>query len=271
MKTTVIIACYNGEQFLHKLIYLLSHEPCKVIAVDDNSFDKTWQILSQYEFVQKSRNWVNNGFARVNNLGSRLMASEKSHYLLFLNQDTEPKPGFIRAMEERMEAVSECAIVGAKLIFPVSSIRHIILNEQVHILRRVGGRLDSAGIDLNPQFFPYEVGRNNHPDIPVFNVAKRWPAVTGACMMIKREVFEELGGFDENYINGWEDTDLCLRAWELGHEIWYTPEAVVYHYHSTSDARFAREDANIDYWVKRWFTEERIEKLVKEHREKWEE
>lgn len=53
--TTVVIACYNSEEFLHKLLYLLSHEPCKVVAIDDNSCDKTWQILSQYEFVRKMR------------------------------------------------------------------------------------------------------------------------------------------------------------------------------------------------------------------------
>jgi len=87
VKTTVIIACYNGERFLHKLIYFLSHEPCKVVAVDDNSFDKTWQILSQYDFVKRLRNNTNNGFAQVNNQGGFLADTE---YLLFLNQDTDP-------------------------------------------------------------------------------------------------------------------------------------------------------------------------------------
>lgn|GEM_PF-2474033 len=267
-KTTVVLACYNGEDFLHKLLFLLSHEPCEVVAVDDNSRDGTWQILDQYDFVRKLRNNQNKGFAVVNNLGGFLADTK---YILFLNQDTEPEPRFIKAMEERMEATPECAVVGAKLIFPVSSIRHIVLGERPHVLTRIAGRLDSAGIDLNQQFLPYEVGRNNHPDIPVFNVAKMWPAVTGACMLIKRKAFGELGGFYEDFINGWEDTDLCLRAWELGYQVWYTPEAVVMHYHSTSDARFVNEDANIDLWVKRWFTEERIERLVGKYRKEWEE
>jgi len=160
VNTTVIIACYNGEQFLHKLIYLLSHEPCKVIAVDDNSYDKTWQILNQYEFVRKLRNNQDKGFAEVNNLGASLAGTK---YVLFLNQDMEPVPGFIKAMEERMEATPECAIVGAKLVFPVSSIRHVVIGERPHVLTRVAGRLDHAGIDLNSKFLPYEVGRNNHP------------------------------------------------------------------------------------------------------------
>jgi len=117
-----------------------------------------------------------------------------------------------------MEATPECAIVGAKLIFPVSSLRHIVLNERPHTLIRVGGRLDSAGIDLNSQFLPYEVGRNNHPDIPVFNVAKMWPAVTGACLMIKREVFEEL---KQPYFLEWspimpEDTH------HFGEDLWFS-------------------------------------------------
>ena len=73
--TTVAIACYNGEQFLHKLIYLSSHEPCKVIAVDDNSIDRAWQILGQYEFVRKLRNNENKGFAEVNNLGASLAST----------------------------------------------------------------------------------------------------------------------------------------------------------------------------------------------------
>lgn len=197
VNTTVIIACYNGEQFLHKLIYLLSHEPCKVIAVDDNSYDKTWQILGQYDFVRKLRNNENKGFAKVNNLGAS-MADTK--YLLFLNQDTEPASGFIEAMEERIKASLETAIVGAKLTFPVSSIRHIVVGERPVVLARVAGRLDSAGIDLNSKFLPHEVGRNNHPTMPAFNIAKPYPAVTGACMLVKTDVFRELGGSERRVL-----------------------------------------------------------------------
>jgi len=117
-----------------------------------------------------------------------------TEYLLFLNQDTEPASGFIRVMEKRMKATPETAIVGAKLIFPVSSIRHIVVGERPVVLTRVAGRLDSAAIDLNSKFLPYEVGRSNHPTMPAFNIAKPYPAATGACMLVKPDVFRELGG-----------------------------------------------------------------------------
>lgn len=266
-KTTVVIACYNGEPWLHKLLYILSHEGCQVIAIDNNSTDDTSQILRlYYPFAQAVRNESNEGFARANNRGAAL-ADEP--YILFLNQDTEPRQGFIKAMEKRMKRRKKTAIVGAKLIFPVSNVDHLIYRDEVVHLKRIKGRLDHAGIDLNRDLLPFEVGRNELPSLAQFNEARPYPAVTGACLMVKREVFQELGGFYPGFLNGWEDSDLCLRAWEAGYQVWYEPEAVVDHYHSTSDIRFAKEDENVDLWVQRWHADGRLEALAEKHKKEW--
>jgi len=70
-------------------------------------------------------------------------------------------------------------------------------------------------------------------------------------------------------VNGWEDTDLCLRVWEVGYEVWYQPGAVVLHYHSTSEARFDRENENVDLWIERWHTDGRLEALAEKHGKEW--
>lgn len=269
-KTTVIIACYNAERWLHKLLYILSLEPCQIIIVDDDSRDTTWEILGFYDWpgwIRSSRNELNLGFAATNNIGAW---KSETPYILFLNQDTEPHPGFIKIMESRMRRRKRTAIVGAKLVFPESNVGHIIFRDKVVHLPRIKGRLDHAGIDLNKRFLPLEVGRNRPPVLPEFNRSRMYPAVTGACLMIKREVFDELNGFHEGFINGWEDTDLCLRAWEAGYEIWYDPGAVVDHYHSTTDARFACEDENVDLWIERWHKDNRLMQLAEKYKEQWE-
>lgn len=267
MKTTVIVPCHNAESWLHKLIFTLSHEPCNIIAIENGSSDRTWEILRCYYKSVDSHAFEDDfGFAKANNIGAELA---ETPYLLFLNQDTEPEPGFIKAMEERMEEREETAIVGAKLIFTRTVVSHVVFQDRVIHLTRIKGRLDHAGIALNPNLLPYEVGRNRPPYLPQFNKARMYPAVTGACLMINRGVFEELGGFHEAFKNGWEDSDLCFRVWEAGHEVWYEPEAVVHHHHSTSEDRFTNEDANVTLWRERWHMDGRLAELAMKYEKLW--
>ena len=82
-------------------------------------------------------------------------------------------------------------------------------------------------------------------------VIRNYSAVTGACMMVRKAVFEELGGFDEeNLPVAYNDIDLCLRLGEKGYRIVYTPYAVLYHDESASRAH--GPDPEADYMMKRW-------------------
>jgi len=260
IKTSVIVPCYNAFQWLRPLIPILEQEPCRIIAVDDGSTDNTWEFLAARRNVEACRNVSNLGFALTNNRGAE---AAKTPYLLFLNADTAPEKGFIKAMEKRMESDEKIAVVGAKLIFAKTDIVHVFYEGAVQHIAQKKGRLQHAGIDLASNLRPLEVGRNEDPALPQFNIPRECLAVTAACLLIKRRVFNELKGFDVGFKNGWEDSDLCLRARERGYKIWYEPKAVVHHYHATSPARFEKEDDNLSLWLKRWHQKDRVMWLMK--------
>jgi GT2 family glycosyltransferase len=81
---------------------------------------------------------------------------------------------------------------------------------------------------------------------------EEFQAVTAACLLIDREVFMALGMFDEGFINGYEDVDLCLKARQQGWRVIYTPKAVVMHYESLSPGRKRHELENYQRFMDRW-------------------
>ena len=96
--------------------------------------------------------------------------------------------------------------------------------------------LQHAGMYFHRDAFPNRLWLNQHyfKGFPrryaPANVCRPVPAVTGACLMLQRELFENLGGWDESYVQGdYEDSDLCLRAYQRGCQNWYLPAAELYH------------------------------------------
>ena len=79
-------------------------------------------------------------------------------------------------------------------------------------------------------------------------------AVTGACQMVQRDVFEQFGGYNEEFAVGFNDADFCLRAWEAGYRTIFTPYAELYHYEFTSRGR---EEANEEK-LRRWKREQAL-------------
>jgi GT2 family glycosyltransferase len=109
--------------------------------------------------------------------------------------------------------------VGAKLLYPDNSIQH-------------------AGVVLEMGAIAQHVFRYVHDSSPGYfglaHVTRNYSAVTGACMMVRREVFEELGGFDENLRVAYNDVDFCLRLRNRGYLVVYVPHARLYHFESAS-------------------------------------
>lgn len=165
------------------------------------------------------------GFAVTCNKG----AKEATHadVLVFLNDDTVPQPGWLAALVSDLD---DDTITGAHLIYPDGSTQHSGV-----FLRRRGPLLEAYN-RLRPS-----------PSAEV-------PAVTGACLAITRTRWEALGGFDEAYVNGYEDVDLCLRHREMGGTVRYVAESVVLHHESQSDPelRFGHVRQNIDLLQQRW-------------------
>lgn len=204
----------------------------EIIVVDNGSHTRTRSYLCQQAMAGSIRLIVNDhneGFGRACN---RAALAARGNYLLFLNNDTEPTPGWLEAMLSSAQD-NEVAAVGAKLLYP-------------------DGRVQHAGVVFRPDKVPHHVHRFANSDAPEANQQGPAEAVTAACMLIRRALFLEMGGFDEVYRNGYEDVDLCLRLRAWGRRIVYQPQAVVYHHESQSAGRIDEDDQNYRIFTARW-------------------
>lgn len=215
----VVIPTFNGAYLLSTCLEaLLAHPPesCdwRVIVVDDASSDGTAERFGSYDdrvtVVARERN---GGFAEACNDGARA-AGEVDH-LVFLNNDTIPIPGWLDALVEDAAAHPAAAAFGAKLLFPDGSVQH-------------------AGITIGHDRWPHHIYAGFPGEHPAVNRAREVVATTAACMLIRRTAFEQTGGFDTAFHNGYEDVDLCLRLGEQGQQVRYCPRSVLYHLESVT-------------------------------------
>lgn len=234
IKTTVVILNWNGDKWLKPLLMALRLENCKVIVADNNSTDSSRELAT----MKFHTNW---GFAMGNNIGAATVDTEN---ILFMNNDMLPFNGFLEKMERRCD--DQHPIVGAKLIFGETK-QQPVGNGLTLVTKQ--GLIQHAGVGIHANGLPYEAYRNCESSTLEANIPREVPAVTGACLMIKTKLFNELKGFDTNFVNGYEDVDLCFRS---GAKCWYEPTAEVIHYTSSSVGRFDNEVENQKLFIKKW-------------------
>ncbi len=203
----------------------------EIIVVDDASSDSTPQLLASYgDRIRTVTHAKNQGFATACNDGAAITLGD---YLVFLNNDTIPHVGWLDALVRYASALPECGLVGSKLLYPNRTIQH-------------------AGIAICQDLQPRHIYVGFPADHPVVNKARRMQAVTGACILMRREVFAKAKGFDTVFTNGFEDIDLCHRLTELGYAIHYCPESVLIHFECVSEGRKKFESLNGEIYLKRW-------------------
>ena len=171
-------------------------------------------------------------YSAINNFGVRHARGE---YLLFLNNDTRViAPDWLEAMLEQ-SARPEVAVVGAKLLYEDTTIQH------AGVIAGLNGVAGHAHLGL-PRDYPGYFAKTQL----IHNVS----AVTFACAMTRRKVFDELGGLDECDLTiAFNDIDYCLRARERGYLVVYTPLAELYHYESKSRGSDFKDDATHDRFL----------------------
>ncbi len=172
-------------------------------------------------------------YSKINNYASRQARGE---HLLFLNNDIEViSPGWLEEMISHCQRPGTGA-VGVKLLFPDNRIQHagVVVGLRRVAMHAFHGISNEEGgyMDLT------EVLRNSS-------------AVTAACMMIPKHIFDEVGGFDEELAVAYNDVDLCLRVIDKGYFIVWTPHALLYHYESASRGQYYPEQ-DLHYFCKKW-------------------
>ncbi|HEY0835136.1 MAG TPA: glycosyltransferase, partial [Azospirillum sp.] len=160
----------------------------------------------------------NFGFSSACNAGAD---AARADALLFVNSDVVPAAsGWMAPLQAVLAAHPRIAMAGPKLLFDDDSLQH------------AGLYFDR---DAQGRWYNHHYHKGYPRDYPPACVARLVPGVTAATMLVRRAVFEGLGGFDEEYVVGdFEDSDLCLKLRAAGHEIAYVPESVLYHYERQS-------------------------------------
>ena len=233
---SIIIPVWNKVELTQQCLVALASATTdvtfEVIVVNNGSTDGTRDLLSSLTGdIQIINNHDNLGFAKACNQGAR---SARGRHLVFLNNDTIPKEGWLRALIQEADASPEVGVVGSKLLYEDGTIQH-------------------AGVVRDSRhFLPYHAYKSFAGDHPAVNQRREFQIVTAACLLIKRSVFEEVGGFDEGYQNGFEDADLCLKVRERGYTVVYQPRSVVVHLENQTPGRKAHEAANVARFMKRW-------------------
>ena len=233
---SIIIPVYNLAAVTRQCLnHLFSRLPAsieaEVVVVDDGSRDGTRACLAEFEGrIRVVTHARNQGYSSACNDGAAVASGE---HLVFLNNDTIPLDGWLDALVRQASRDEKVGIVGSKLLYPDGTIQH-------------------AGIAFDQDRQPRHIYVGFPGDHPAVNKSRRMQMVTGGCLLINRMVFDRAGGFDTSFVNGFEDVDLCLKARELGFEVHYCHESVLYHLESVSDRLIDHDSANRRTFLDRW-------------------
>ncbi len=189
-------------------------------------------------------------YSRMNNLAVRTHGAG-AEFVLFLNNDVEAiEDGWLDRMR-RLAARPDVGCVGALLLYGDKRVQHagVILGfngSADHAFKFADAYLDGTGLNGG--------GKRNLGYNCSLTSVRDFSAVTAACMMMRREVFEEIGGFDEDFAVGFNDTDLCLRLRERGLRVLYDGGAVLFHHESAtrSDTKQVMHPEDTARLLSRW-------------------
>ncbi|MBK4729295.1 glycosyltransferase [Oxynema sp. CENA135] len=250
---TVIIPTRNYGSTLNTCLTSIfektTYPNYEVLVIDNGSTEpETLEVFNKWKAKEPDRFRcepldIPFNFSKINNYA---VTQAKGDYLLFLNNDTEAiYPDWMTAMVEQVQRPSIGA-VGALLLYPDSTIQH-------------------AGVVIGLGGVAGHSHKNFPSGVPGYyfqlKTVNNYSAVTAACLMCRREVFEEIGGFEEENLKiAFNDVDLCLKMVEKGYRNLYLPHVVLYHYESKSRGfedtpeKIARFSQEIDYMREKWKT-----------------
>lgn len=220
VKASIIIPVRNKLDFTARCLQSITASPPRVnheiIVVDNASDDGTRDFLEE-KASQGQLNAVRNDpprpFSASCNQGARIASGD---YLVFLNNDTEAFPGWLDEMVGVSERDSRIGAVGAKLLYPDGTIQHA--GVAFHYFKKAR------------RYGPYHIFRKFPRYAPAVMKEREFQCVTGACLLSPKNVFLEMDGFDERFINCFEDVDYCLRLRQRAYRVVYTPRAELIHY-----------------------------------------
>jgi GT2 family glycosyltransferase/glycosyltransferase involved in cell wall biosynthesis len=223
---SIVIPMFNQTIDTLRCLVALAHAPsatpCEIVVVDDGSTEPEVARLRDVPGIRLEPTPENRGFVDACNHGA---ARARGELVLFLNNDTRVRPGAVDAMVAARRRDPTVGVVGAKLLFPDGAVQE------------AGGLLFRDGSAAN-------YGRGGTANRPEVSYTRAADFVSGAALLVDRSLFEELGGFAADYAPAYyEDTHLCMAAWDRGRRVVYAHDAEVIHLEGQSYGTGDRDDA----------------------------
>lgn len=231
------------DQCLKSIEARTDYENYEIIIIENNSTEQ--ETFEYYKQIKNPKirviEWKDEfNYSAINNFGVR---HAKGEYLLFLNNDIEViNSDWLGEMLSNCQR-EEVGAVGAKLYYPDNTVQH------AGVIVGIGGVAGSVFVGLKRGYTGY---------MHRASIQQNLSAVTAACMMVKKSVFEEVGGFEEKLKVAFNDIDFCLKIREKGYLIVYDPYVELYHYESKTRGaedtteKIRRFQSEIEYMRSHW-------------------
>lgn len=215
---SIVIPVYNQVHYTYAcLMSILEHTQdvsYEVIIADDVSSDATRELEKYTENVIISRNAINQGFLKNCNQAAK---RARGRYIMFLNNDTQVTPRWLSSLVELISSDPSIGMVGSKLVYP-------------------DGRLQEAGGIIWSDGSGWNYGRLDDPEKAEYNYVKDVDYISGAAILLSRQLWQQIGGFDERFAPAYcEDSDLAFEVRKAGYRVVYQPLSKVIHFEGISN------------------------------------
>lgn len=215
---SIIIPVYNQFGYTYacvrSILNVVKNIPYEIIIGDDLSTDATKDIQKIFPGIIVNKNFTDHGFLVNCNRASKLA---RGKYIVFLNNDTQVQKNWLSSLLKLIESDEKIGMVGSKLVY------------QNGILQEAGGIIWNDGNGWN-------YGRGKDPAMPEYNYVREVDYISGASIMIRTSLWNEIGGFDELFKPAYyEDADLAFEVRKHGYKVMYQPDSVVTHFEGVSN------------------------------------
>ena len=242
----VVITTFNVRDLLARCLDRLAAAAgrltLEVVVVDNGCGDDTWPMLQARDDVQAIRGSPELGFGGANNIGA---AATTAPLILFLNPDTEPEPESIAEMAGELERRPKAGAAGPRLTLSDGSLDpagHRSFPRPANALHRFLG---------SPRLLRRGVAKPYNPDEASPTAVAEIDAVSGACLMVRREAFAAVGGFDPEFFMYGDDLDLQRRLADAGWHTLYIPTVRVWH-HKRKSSRQRPLRTRFEFYRSMW-------------------
>lgn len=241
---SIIIPVYNQFHYTYNaiksIVDTVTNVSYEIIVGDDGSIDQTKDLGTYFENIAHVKNDVNLGFLKNCN---KAASFAKGNYICFLNNDVLVQNEWLTSLVSLLQSSESIGMVGSKLVYP-------------------DGRLQEAGGILWKDGSAWNYGRLDDPEKPEYNYVKEVDYISGASIMIRASLWNEIGGFDERYAPAYcEDSDLAFEVRKHGFKVMYQPKSVIVHFEGISNGTDTAlgikkyQLDNKDKFVEKWKSE----------------